>query len=1069
MVMMKMQSLLSGCSSRARRTVVVLTCAGVSALLAGCSLGNLASTGSSTSEPAVAFTNVGGHANGGNQPIANATVNIFETTTTGVATNGVYVPASPLTPLQTTTTDANGNFGFSPAVTCNSSSDYTYITVAGGSAGNTGQNNNNTLLIAYSGPCTAINAYTWVNEVTTTAMAYALSGFTSITGTGPNYTVSITSDSTNYATVSSVTPFSAAGLLHALRNAQNLANFGGASYNSTNAAGNTPGTANSTINFQNSNASCGGSCVPTVDVTGSGCTGVVATPTISGGAVTAIAVAAGGSGCTGTPTVSIIGGGGTGASATAVVGGGAVTGFTGLVGGSGYSGTSQGPQSAIMPAFVPAAEINSIADILQGCVNSNGGSASNASSILAATGSGTTTVTLTLNTSGSNSYTMSGTMSITVGANTAVPLTIGFDTTPTALAATINGNGTLTGEGATAAVSGAANNIVTITSTGGNLTVTTTLAQDIDDSSPCGRLFAYTPTVSGTLPGNTLQAALNLAHNPFNSAGTVLSLFNLIASNSGAPFQPALTAAPGDWTVSIVYTFEYQAPSASNGVENTYPYYLTLDASDNVYTSVPNASSAATAMSFYGLASDGYLYYATGGPATGQNCPSPTCTANSTTSSHGTPTSGTAPTSYSYQPNFYNFAADGYGNLWAAMNGGTSPTYPDLQIEAATGNIIQSYYPNQGSTKGVAIDKSNDVWWGRANITNNILNEFQYSGTGAASGNAAAQGNGGDASGFFVGVGTNCTTGSTCGIPYGPYAAGTTFTGLGYGSPSAVTSGDGAYGMAIDKNQNIWWAGYYNAGNTVDVLPFQGAAASNTQCIYATVPSFLTVTTYYGTFTAQVISSADTGLECSGGTVTNTATLNTNMLHTTFSSGTTPYGVAIDASGNAWSIQSATSWALQEIIPTYTSGSYSSGGVITGLPSAPNNSYTTNVAGNAVTFSSPRFLEADGSNNIWFSDNGDHGLFVFNQSLNKFTTGTTGFQPCLVNTGTAACYANGSSSGLTSALLGARSVMVDSTGSVWVTGGTTETTTPYFGNVVQVIGTAAPTWWPGATNPGVMP
>lgn len=66
-------------------------------------------------------------------------------------------------------------------------------------------------------------------------------------------------------------------------------------------------------------------------------TGGAGTPVISGGAVTGITLAAGGSGYTTAPTVYVWGGQGSGASFTASVSGGAITGFSSASGGSGYS------------------------------------------------------------------------------------------------------------------------------------------------------------------------------------------------------------------------------------------------------------------------------------------------------------------------------------------------------------------------------------------------------------------------------------------------------------------------------------------------------------------------------------------------------------------------------------------------------------------------------------------------------------------------------------------------------------------------------------------------------------
>jgi hypothetical protein len=72
-----------------------------------------------------------------------------------------------------------------------------------------------------------------------------------------------------------------------------------------------------------------------------GAGGVAATVSVSDGAITAIAVSAGGSGYNSAPTIFLLdSGGGTGAVATATVSGGAVTGVSVTDGGSGYTASS---------------------------------------------------------------------------------------------------------------------------------------------------------------------------------------------------------------------------------------------------------------------------------------------------------------------------------------------------------------------------------------------------------------------------------------------------------------------------------------------------------------------------------------------------------------------------------------------------------------------------------------------------------------------------------------------------------------------------------------------------------
>lgn len=111
------------------------------------------------------------------------------------------------------------------------------------------------------------------------------------------------------------------------------------------------------------------------------------------------------------------------------------------------------------------------------------------------------------------------------------------------------------------------------------------------DATACGNLFLYTtpPATSTTTPvtpTTTLQAMLNLAQYPTLTAANVTSLFGL-ASATGF-YQPALTAAPLDYSLAIVYKgVTISATTTTFG----YPYYVSLDISDNVYATVQKGSS----------------------------------------------------------------------------------------------------------------------------------------------------------------------------------------------------------------------------------------------------------------------------------------------------------------------------------------------------------------------------------------------------------------------------------------------------------------------------------------------
>lgn len=187
-------------------------------LLSGCALSSTVNP-SSTSNVVL-----GGLVHGGNQPVVGSHIALFATTAAGYG--------GTLTPLASTTTTAGGFFTISTSYTCPAGSQ-AYIVASGGNPGMTaGTDNSAILLMAALGPCANLTASTniWLNEVTTVAAAYALSGFApannSLTETAivngtnvPGFTTSATNTQ---------------GLIDAFANANNIVNFStGQAYTAT--------------------------------------------------------------------------------------------------------------------------------------------------------------------------------------------------------------------------------------------------------------------------------------------------------------------------------------------------------------------------------------------------------------------------------------------------------------------------------------------------------------------------------------------------------------------------------------------------------------------------------------------------------------------------------------------------------------------------------------------------------------------------------------------------------------------------------------------------------------------
>ncbi len=155
-----------------------------------------------------------GTAFGGQPPVSGSTVNLYATGSTGYGSNPTF--------LGTATTDANGNFQLTSFTSCSDPAQV-YAVASGGNPGlAAGTNNAALVLVAALGNCSSVGAtHVIINEVTTIAAAYALSGFASATG------INIGTSATN-----------ATGLQHAFQNAANIVDFSDGTARATTPAGN---------------------------------------------------------------------------------------------------------------------------------------------------------------------------------------------------------------------------------------------------------------------------------------------------------------------------------------------------------------------------------------------------------------------------------------------------------------------------------------------------------------------------------------------------------------------------------------------------------------------------------------------------------------------------------------------------------------------------------------------------------------------------------------------------------------------------------------------------------------
>jgi sugar lactone lactonase YvrE len=160
---------------------ICLVASGLTTLLAGCGTASTASDLAGTQKT----IKVSGTVHGGQNPVSQATIQLYTVGTGGLKSASASLIASP------PQTGSDGSFNITGAFSCTTATQV-YIVSSGGSSGS--GPNSSIALAAALGPCTSLNSGTYIviNEVTTIAAAYALapfaSDFTHIGATGSNPT-----------------------------------------------------------------------------------------------------------------------------------------------------------------------------------------------------------------------------------------------------------------------------------------------------------------------------------------------------------------------------------------------------------------------------------------------------------------------------------------------------------------------------------------------------------------------------------------------------------------------------------------------------------------------------------------------------------------------------------------------------------------------------------------------------------------------------------------------------------------------------------------------------------------
>jgi streptogramin lyase len=366
------------------------------------------------------------------------------------------------------------------------------------------------------------------------------------------------------------------------------------------------------------------------------------------------------------------------------------------------------------------------------------------------------------------------------------------------------------------------------------------------DGSACKSLFDAT-TAGATTPANTLDAALAIVRNPGASVAAIFAL------QSSGPYQPALTAAPHDWTLSATFG---NCASGCGGLD--LPGSLAIDSGGNVW--VANYFGGATSK-----------FSPTGVPAAANGFLAPGIDAS------------------------FGIAVDAQDSVWITNEYGTSAagtargsithlssTGQNLSGAGYTGGGI--YYP-----LAVAATSTGDVWVADyANAAASLL----------ASDGTAISAAGGDAAAALPFTSAVAVDGNQNGwfVFQGGVARVTPANGV-----SSFSCCNEPAGIAIDAPGNIWVADY-GSSSVVELAPSGAILAQTSASGGLNSPVGIAVDGSGNVWIANYQGNSLTEL--------NGATMQTMSPGTGYGFDAPllePFGIGIDASGNVWTSNAGSS------------------------------------------------------------------------------------------------------------------------------------------------------------------
>jgi len=368
-------------------------------------------------------------------------------------------------------------------------------------------------------------------------------------------------------------------------------------------------------------------------------------------------------------------------------------------------------------------------------------------------------------------------------------------------------------------------------------------------SSACSQLYSDAAS-AGISPSNTLDALLNIVHNP---AANVAALYTLSAGSSA--FSPVPAAAPADWTLFVNFTV--------GGMNN--PTGVAIDSTGRVWVA--------------GLSGVASLFSNTGAPVFASGI-----TGNGLCNSFGA-------------------AVDGNDQVWITDQPGTCG---DNAVTVLNSTGAQAGFYSAGGLNypiAVAIDSSEDAWV--VNYGDSSLTILTNGGT-PLSGTSGYNGVSGSTSNFDFPVAVAVDSKRNGYLANGSSNTitkvapdGSSFTSFAVGSGSSIVA------VAVDSADNVWAADY--SSNSLGLLTSSGTVLSGTTGYSGgglDHPQGLAVDGANNAWAINYRTPTDIGsslTELAGASAaTPGVALSPAIGYGTDANIVEGFGIAIDAAGNVW-------------------------------------------------------------------------------------------------------------------------------------------------------------------------